>query len=392
MASNSETIFTADNLELINQVGLLDAKADLLKLSSALRSQGHSPESVTLAISQGRLRHRALTKFGTELASSMLLTEAGLEQATRSEVANWHAERFIDAGLTSVTDLGCGIGSDSIAFSKAGLQVKAVEADLATAEIAAYNLSGHQSAEVIVGTAETHEVDSEACYLDPARRRLDQKTAGRVMLQPEDFSPNLNFAFDLASQVPAAIKLSGSFPHELIPANCEANWVSHNNELVETILFFGKLGTQGKRSAVLLGQENLEFSGSDEQAEIQDLGAFIYDPNPALVRSHLLGGFASENNLWGLSKSIAFLSSNSEIHSPWLRGFKVLEVLSLDPKRISKRLQELGIGILEIKKRGVDTTPEELRKKLRLKGKVSATLILTKLGEDRRAILCQPIG
>ncbi|MDG2479194.1 MAG: SAM-dependent methyltransferase, partial [Aquiluna sp.] len=203
---------------------------------------------------------------------------------------------------------------------------------------------------------------------------------------------NLNFAFDLGSKVPAAIKLSGSFPHELIPANCEANWVSHNNELVETILFFGKLGTQGKRSAVLLGQENLEFSGSDEQAEIQDLGAFIHDPNPALVRSHLLGGFASENNLWGLSKSIAFLSSNSEIHSPWLRGFKVLEVLSLDPKRISKRLQELGIGILEIKKRGVDTTPEELRKKLRLKGKVSATLILTKLGEDRRAILCQPIG
>ena len=392
MASNSETIFTADNLELINQVGLLDAKADLLKLSSALRSQGHSPESVTLAISQGRLRHRALTKFGTELASSMLLTEAGLEQATRSEVAKWHAERFIYAGLTSVTDLGCGIGSDSIAFSTAGLQVKAVEADSATAEIAAYNLSGHQSVEVIVGTAETHEVDTEACYLDPARRKLDQKTAARVMLQPEDFSPNLNFAFDLGSKVPAAIKLSGSFPHELIPANCEANWVSHNNELVETILFFGKLGTQGKRSAVLLGQENLEFSGSDEQAEIQDLGAFIYDPNPALVRSHLLGGFASENNLWGLSKSIAFLSSNSEIHSPWLRGFKVLEVLSLDPKRISKRLQELGIGILEIKKRGVDTTPEELRKKLRLKGKVSATLILTKLGEDRRAILCQPIG
>jgi len=88
VASNSETIFTADNLELINQVGLLDAKADLLKLSSALRSQGHSPESVTLAISQGRLRHRALTKFGSELASSMLLTEAGLEQATRSEVAS----------------------------------------------------------------------------------------------------------------------------------------------------------------------------------------------------------------------------------------------------------------------------------------------------------------
>ncbi len=55
-------------------------------------------------------------------------------------------------------------------------------------------------------------------------------------------------------------------------------------------------------------------------------------------------------------------------------------------------MSELDIGTLEIKKRGVDITPEQLRPKLKLKGKNAATLILTRVGDARKALVCQPLS
>ena len=67
--------------------------------------------------------------------------EPGLEQATRPEVADHHASRFLEAGVRRVIDLGCGIGSDSMAFARAGLEVVAVDVDPATAAVAQANLA-----------------------------------------------------------------------------------------------------------------------------------------------------------------------------------------------------------------------------------------------------------
>ena len=392
MPDLDETIFGPEAKQLLGKLGFLDAKADLLKLTTDLRKQGHEPRLVALCISQAKLRSRAVSKFGSSLASTMLFTEEGLEQATRQQVAAWHAQKFLTHGIKTVTDLGCGIGADALAFAQAGLEVTAIEKDELTANIAKYNLNNYPMATVSNADALDIEPESPSFWLDPARRKLSSKAAGRVMLKPEDFSPNLNFAFEIGARHTAGIKLAGSLPHELIPEDCEANWVSHNNELVETVLWFGELGQSGKRSALILADTMTEYSGDLIQAPISEVGKFVYDPNPALVRSHLLGAFAVENGLWGIAPSIAYLSSDSEISSPWLRGFEVVESLPLDVKRIAKRMSELDIGTLEIKKRGVDITPEQLRPKLKLKGRNAATLILTRVGDARKALVCQPLS
>ena len=392
MPDLDETIFGPEAKQLLGKLGFLDAKADLLKLTSDLRKQGHEPQLVALCISQAKLRSRAVSKFGSDLASTMLFTEEGLEQATRQQVAAWHAQKFLTHGIKSVTDLGCGIGGDALAFAQAGLEVTAIEKDGVTANFAKHNLNNYPMATVSNADALKIESKSTSFWLDPARRKLSSKASGRVMLKPEDFSPNLSFAFEIGAKHTAGIKLAGSLPHELIPEDCEANWVSHNNELVETVLWFGELGQSGKRSALILADTMTEYSGDLIQAPISEVGKFVYDPNPALVRSHLLGAFAIENGLWGIAPSIAYLSSDNEISSPWLRGFEVMESLPLDVKRIAKRMSELDIGTLEIKKRGVDITPEQLRPKLKLKGRNAATLILTRVGDARKALVCQPLS
>ena len=321
----------------------------------------------------------------------MLFTESGLEQASRLAVAAHHAARFRQHNITSITDLGCGIGSDSLAFASIGLNVVAIEKDPETAALAAYNLASFPNAKVEIADAETFVTNSEALWFDPARRNLETKAESRQMVSPADFSPNLDIVFARAQEKPTGVKLGPAFPHELIPEDCEAQWVSHQGDLVELTLWFGVLGTKG-RSALMLGETSHQMRAEQiELAAIDELGAYLFEPDPSLIRSGLMGNLANQLGLWSISNGIAYLSGKEPVKSPWLKTYELLEVLPLDEKRLAAWCREHDIGIVEIKKRGVDITPEVLRPKLKLKGTGAVTMILTKVGDARRALICRPI-
>ena len=358
------------------------------QLNAALRKQGHSPEEIVEVVSQVALRQRARGKLGS-LADSLLLTRQGLEQASRLEVARYHARKL--ARLGSVTDLGCGLGVDSIAFAQSGLGVEAVESDKNTAKFATSNLDGFTKAKVHVGTAEEFEIKTEAVFLDPARRDLAASGRSRKLLGPKDFSPSIDFALEVISQTPGGVKLAPGLPHELISDKFEAAWVSHKGDLVELSQWSTDTARAGRRYAVIVdGDSEHEFSGDNFEADVAPLGEFIYEPDPALIRSHLLGAFAFENQLGVMSSGIAYLTGR-EIQSPWIRGFRIVDELQLNEKELARYFAGRGIGTLEIKKRGVEIEPEVLRKKLKLKGSGAATLITTKVGGARKALVCEPV-
>jgi hypothetical protein len=383
--SESQLLLTPEALRLINQLDPAELQNEL-SLITKLRKAGHDPALVQVAITQLKLRERAKNKFG-EFANSMLFTSSGLEQATRLDVAAHHAGRFRQNGIKSITDMGCGIGADSLAFASLGLDVVAIEKDPETAALASFNLASFPNAQVIVADAETHTPDAEAVWFDPARRQLDSKALNRTLLAPSDFSPNLDHVFEMATKKPLAVKLGPAFPKELIPESANAQWVSHRGDLVELTLWFGFDGK--KYAALQLGAKAYEFQADEiELAESGPLEDFIYEPDSSLIRSGLMGNLANQFGLKTVSPGIAYLTSESEIDSPWLKKYRVHEVLPLDVKQISKALAQRGVGRVEIKKRGVDITPEELRPKLKLKGSSAATLILTKVGGARKALIC----
>ena len=361
-----------------------------LALIESYRKAGFENDLVTFALNQARYKQRGKAKFG-EQALQMLFTEPGLEQATRSAVASWHASRFKDCGISSVTDLGAGIGSDALAFLNADLEVAAIESHPDSFAALEHNLEPHAKASAIQADAITHKIATQAIWLDPARRDQDRKSLTVQRLEPEMFSPNLNYVFDKAREFPAVIKLAPGFPHELIPNDFEANWVSHDQDLVELTLWSAPLGRPGIQKAVMISDQVLEFEGSDVPAWIGPLGKFIYEPDVSLIRSHLIGDFANQNQLALISENIAYLTSDQLVESPWLKTYEVMEVLPLDVKQIKAYCTSHDIGVLEIKKRGVDITPEQLRPKLKLKGAGAATLILTKVGSARQAIVSRPI-
>jgi hypothetical protein len=323
----------------------------------------------------------------------MLYSEAGIEQATRLPVAALHAERFRQAGIKHIADLGCGIGADAMSFAALYITVLAVEQDEQTAALATFNLASFPNAKVIQADAKSQDTQDMGVFIDPARREINRKGRTHIRLTPSDFSPSLDWVFEKAKTAPAAVKLGPATDHELIPENCEAQWVSHNGDLVELMLYFGKLSRGNLRSALLIKNgERQVFDGVGEiQGEVRELGKFIYEPDNSLIRSHLLGEFADQYSLGLVSPAIAYLTGDQKLTTPWLRGFEVKEVMPLDPKAINKYVIENQIGILEIKKRGVDITPEELRKKLKLNGTGTSTLIMTKVLGARKAIIANPI-
>lgn len=388
--SQIDQLLTSEGLALLRDLEDEIQEADPLKLVARLRKQGASAELSAQVLTQLKLRRKAVAKFGL-FAKEMLFTEAGFEQATRLSVAAHHAGRYQGAGITSVTDLGCGIGADSLAFAAAGLRVIAVEQDQQTAALASFNLASFENATVLQTTAENVAIETEGLWFDPARRDLTHTGERHKVVGPEDFSPNLDWIFKLARTKPSGVKLGPAFPLELIPEDAQAEWVSHDGDLVELTLWFG-FGDAGSRSALKLGQESHRYRASEAVlAEVGPLGRYVYEPDSSLIRSGLMGNLAQELGLNLISPQIAYLSSDKLLSSPWLKSYELIEEIAFDEKRIAAWCRDRGIGILEIKKRGVDITPEQLRPKLKLKGAGTATLILTKVGGTRKALFCKPI-
>ena len=391
------TLMTPEGLKLLSEVSYED-KADVLALVSKLRAAGHEASLVAVVLSQAKLRRRAAAKFG-EFASRMLFTEDGLEQATRLRVAALHAGRFRDARIRSVADLGCGIGTESLAMASIGIHVDAFEIDEVTAAIAAYNLAGFDEATVHHQDVTAVDLSAfEGLMFDPARRELGGSKRERATrkFDPADYSPRFDWVLEKAATKPTGIKLGPGHPHEGIPDNCEAQWVSVEGDLVECTLWFGALAREGiKRSALLLAKgeahELTSASTARMDAPIGERGEYVYEPDASIIRSHLVGELAEQMGARLFAPEIAYLTTDAPAPSPWVRGYRVLDEMAFDRKRLKAYLRERSIGVLEIKKRGADIVPEQLRKEMALKGENAATLIVTRVGDAHRVLVVEPI-
>jgi len=388
---------TPEGLKLLSEVSYED-KADVLALVSKLRAAGHEASLVAVVLSQAKLRRRAAAKFG-EFASRMLFTDDGLEQATRLRVAALHAGRFRDAGIRSVADLGCGIGTESLAMASIGINVDAFEIDEVTAAIAAYNLAGFDEATVHHQDVTAVDLTGfEGLMFDPARRELGGSKRERATrkFDPADYSPRFDWVLEQAAVKPTGIKLGPGHPHEGIPDNCEAQWVSVEGDLVECTLWFGSLAREGvKRSALLLAKgEAHELTSASTvrlDAPIGERGEYVYEPDASIIRSHLVGELAEQMGARLFAPEIAYLTTDAPAPSPWVKGYRVLDEMAFDRKRLKAYLRERSIGVLEIKKRGADIVPEQLRKEMALKGENAATLIVTRVGDAHRVLVVEPI-
>jgi SAM-dependent methyltransferase len=356
-----------------------------LQLVEKLRRR-YDASLVTAAVTQASLRHRAVAKFGAD-AARMYFTPDGLEQATRITVGSHRAARIaMTLPGASVVDLGCGIGGDLISAARAGLRVMGVERDPETAATARANLAAlGLPGEVVVGDAESAELTPyDVVFADPARR-----ADGRRVFDHNAYSPPWSFVTGLLQRT-ACVKVAPGIPHDAVPDGVEAEWVSDAGEVKEAALWSGALYAGIARRATLL-PGGVSVSDAPE-AESGPVGQYIYEPDGAVVRAGLVTAVAAAVDGWLLDPRIAYVTAPKLVPTPLASAYEVVEQLPYKEKALRSWVRAQGIGTLEIKKRGVDVDPAQLRKKLAPKGSATATLIITRIGRDAVAYSCRRIG
>jgi hypothetical protein len=381
-------LLSTEALRLLSDTPAPEKPSDVPHLVTRLRKAGHDPELVRAVVNQLALRAKARDKFG-DFANRMLVTKAGLEQATRLEVASHHAGRFRDRGMTSVVDAGCGIGGDSLAFAGIGLRVHAIEQDEATAALAAYNLAPFDTVTVTQGDAtaiDFSEVD--ALWIDPARRNSDRRLSN-----PDDWSPSLTWVWEVARAHPTGVKLAPGMDRSLIPETMEASWISYGGSVVELVVWSGTLQREGiTRSALVINSRGTEEATSLGDATDQPVGPvheFLYEPDGAVIRARLIGDVARFVGGTMIDATIAYFTAPVAQQSPLWQVFQIVEQVPYTLKNVQKMVRDADVRTLEIKKRGVDVDPHELRHSLSLEGSGEATLIITRVAGKKTALLAK---
>ncbi|MDN4480880.1 THUMP-like domain-containing protein [Demequina muriae] len=388
-AVSARLLVSPEGRALIDSLPPYDG-ARAITLGAELRAHGADPGLVAAALTQSRLRADAAAKFG-DFASGMLFTQDGLEQATRLQVAAEHARRFRDAGVRRVHDLTAGIGADAMALAAMGLEVTAFEIDEATALIADHNLRHWDRARVVLGDAMTlaPQIEADGVFADPARR-----TARGRRHDPRDYAPPLDDVLALRERFPAlGVKVGPAIDHSHVPTGVEAQWVSVDGSVVEAALWCGPLAQEPGHTALVIGADGAHrLAGTTDRADAGALGDYVYEPDGAVIRAGLVGELAHLTGTHLLDPTIAYLTSDSPLGSPFVRGYRILESMPFKVKPLAAALRARDVGTVDIKKRGVDVTPEQLRPQLRLQGSVRLTVIVTRVAGRRTALLAEPLA
>ncbi|HEX5324648.1 MAG TPA: methyltransferase, partial [Capsulimonadaceae bacterium] len=355
-----------------------------------------SPEEARALWQLAGLRRRAVAKFGQDSAVLYFDREA-LEMASPARVAAYHAQRFVSAGMKTVLDLGGGIGADSMAFARAGLGVTLYERDLARWILAVANtkaLGLANNIEVVCGDITKAKLPmADAAFLDPARRSGARKWAGSV----EETDPPLSFVREVMARGIGAIgaKLSPTIPREIADMyGGEIEFVSHAGECKEAFLALGALRQADAISAVVLrekgdGPAEERLTGNPGLRSPVGLpeGQYLYEPDPAVIRAHLVGPLAARLSTWQFDPQIAYLIGNELTRTAFASAYEIQASLPYNRKAVQEALRRHNIGRVVIKKRGFPEEPEAVRRQLRLSGEREGVLILARHGKRHWAFI-----
>jgi hypothetical protein len=132
------------------------------------------------------------------------------------------------------------------------------------------------------------------------------------------------------------------------------------------------------RVALLLPDDRLVVDPSAAALSVGPVGTVLYEPAGAVTRAGGIAQLGDALDARLLHPDIAYLTADTVRPTPYATAFEVLEAHPYTEQGLRHWARDRSIGTLEIKKRGLDLDPAVLRKRLRLRGSASATVVLTR--------------
>ena len=406
MNDDPTILLTPQGQELLSRLAAEGPGQGSTSLALAERLRRDYPAAlVATAMAQRELRHAAAAKFSR--AADMLFTRAGYEQSSSEAIARYRASRLPHAA--KVADLCCGIGGDLIALAAAS-EVLAVDRDETHARLALHNAAVYGRADharaAVEDVRDVSLAGIDAVFIDPARRSgpgtASAQDARRY--QAGTSEPPLDWCTALTDAVPAVcVKAAPGIPAGLIPDGWEAEFIAEARDLKEAVLWSPALATapagpRGPRRATVIAPvkageppvSHTLVAREGAQVPLREPGEYLLDPSPAVTRAGLvedlartLGGDAAK-----IDPQIAFLTLDRNVQTPFARTLRVAHSAPWHEKQFAQRLRELGIGAVDIRRRGLAGDVDQIRRRLKLSGKARATVVITRVSDKPWGLIC----
>ena len=356
----------------------------------------YAPHDAAL-IETTRCRRRATAKLRD--ADRWLLTDDALQQATPSVVAAHRAFEIADRFPGAVVhDVTCSIGGEMVELTATDGIGGVIGSDLDRVRVgmAQHNcreIGGDLPSALLLADALTPTSTADVVLADPARR----SGGGRVFRLDQLAPPLPDVLMTYADRV-VIVKCAPGIDYRALRNRFgfsgEVQVTSLDGGVREACLWSGPGIGERTRATVLRTGTDGAVSGfeisDDEHDDVEHsgpVGRWIIDPDGAVVRAGLVRQYAARHGLHQLDPQIAYLTGDHV--PPGERGFEVLEEVSTSEKALRKAVAAYGCGTLEILVRGLDVDPDALRKRLRLKGSRSLSLVLTRIGRKGVGFLCE---
>jgi hypothetical protein len=369
-----------------------------------LSKKGYSEQEITVILQKVKILQKGQKKFPR--AALMEYTEPTLSQSSSLEVAKyrtWKVHSKLGKIYQSL-DICSGIGGDAIA---AGLRwkVTAVEKDQDIFDMLEHNLEIYEvqnNVKCILGDindlleqSEFLKVIKLADYIffDPSRRSEEGRT-----VKIEEYIPPLSIIEQMIPINPnICVKISPGVDLSYIPYSCDIEIVSFKGEVKEVMLWLGNLMENPKKPNIIATKlpEKIilkkEFSKYNESFTdtASNLCKYLYEPDPAVIKSHLINELATLFDLKSLHPQVAYLTGDKYVGTPWLKCYQVLDSSPVDISKIKIILKKHDIHRIDCKARGLTLDLHKIQKELNSKGKNIGLVIFTWVNNQKTAIIAQ---
>lgn len=318
-------------------------------------------------------------------------------------------------------DLTCGLGVDTLHFSRHFKEVIAIEQNEVLAEVVRYNfgLMNIKNVEICTNSAENYLKNYvgepfDLIFIDPARR----DDIGKKVFLPEDCSPNIVELLPFLKTIGKKIMIKMSPMYDVdaairqFPDLKNVTVLSIENECKEVILDFeinkyfenylnptptieAKMILNNQFLICQKTEKILEYT-SDTFVDPDAIGVgvkYIIEPDVAFYKARMLPSFYDhilKNDDTNLTASNGFfLSKTKKSEQMPARVFKILDVFEYQPKKINQNLKSLNINALNVVQRNFPFSTQQIRTALKVKEGGDFFLICTLVKDKKMAWLAE---
>lgn len=336
-------------------------------------------ELVRAALSINEAREKA--KGILPDADKLWLTRIGLEQCTAWDVARHKALRFAGVGSSCITqgrdaddgrakqspvfDLCSGIGVDSAGIACVA-DIIAVDQSPSMCLRVRWNAEIWGASKRLTTRCEDVSASDWAgaiVHVDPDRRARQDRPTKRL----EQYQPNLEWMQRLIrTAAGGGIKIGPASNFQQKFPGCEIELISLNRECREATVWFGSLaGEHLFRATVLPAGESISADPLSAWTNVApQSGAFIFDPDPAVVRSGLLDVMAERFGLLRLDVEEEYLTGDLVPATAFVTAFEIEAVLPNSLKELKQHLRADPSPYYEIKCRRIPTESDVVSRQL----------------------------